>query len=128
MQSNPKDVEDAFYGEAMSIPQAQRGTAEIPPGDLAAHILKLPFRVAFKGSRFKSQAVEILRLQPAKREPMLRSIKHWSDIQLREQIGAKIADVESALIQIVGVLPPEPCSSCLEDKGPWGKFVSFIAV
>lgn len=51
------------------------------------------------------------------REPLQRSTKHSTGKRLDERIGSK------ALIQIVGEVFQQECTSCLQNDGPWAKCI-----
>ncbi|CAI7586731.1 unnamed protein product [Penicillium pancosmium] len=58
---NPPEVENEAYGGSMAIPAAQvaqAGQGDVAPGEMAALIMQLPFKVAMENERDKSKAIE----------------------------------------------------------------------
>ncbi|KAJ5952336.1 uncharacterized protein N7479_010749 [Penicillium vulpinum] len=112
-------------GSDTIIPAAISGTANHPPGALAAHIKRLDFPKAHfrKSDRLKSDALEDMSLMPAQRDPVLRSEKTWTGPKLDRIIGESLDNIESALQQVVGVRVEPPCLSCLRGHGPWNSCV-----
>ncbi|KAJ5213703.1 hypothetical protein N7449_000872 [Penicillium cf. viridicatum] len=87
------------------IPTTTSGTAEYPPGALAAHIKRLNYNEALfrNDGQLKSDALEVINLMPAKRDPILLPEAAWSGTTLDYIINERVENIESALMQVVGV-------------------------
>jgi hypothetical protein len=103
------------------IPAAISGTADHPPGALAARTKRLDYsRAYFRNSeRLKSDVLEIMKQMPAQRDPVLRPGKLWTGVELDRNINERLDNIESALLQVVGVRAEKPCISCERGHGPW---------
>lgn len=108
-----------------AIPTATSGTADYPPGALAAHIKRLNYNEArfYNDGQLKSDALEVMNLMPAKRDPILRPETAWSGATLDQIISERIENIESALMQVVGVPAEQPCIPCQRGHGPWNTCV-----
>ncbi|CAI7618770.1 unnamed protein product [Penicillium crustosum] len=87
---------------------------------IAAHIKRLNY----DGTRFrhygqlKSYALEVMNLMPAKRDPILcREMAQWG-ATLDQIINDRIENIESALMQVVGVTAEQPCVPFQWGHGP----------
>ncbi|CAI7611104.1 unnamed protein product [Penicillium viridicatum] len=102
------------------------GTADSPPGALAAHIKRLNYNEArfYNDGQLKSDALEVMNLMPAKRDPILRPETAWSGGATLDQIiNERIENIESALMQVVGVPAEQPCISWQRGHGTWNTCV-----
>ncbi|KAJ5412826.1 hypothetical protein N7465_005131 [Penicillium sp. CMV-2018d] len=88
------------------------GTANSPPGALAAHIKRLNYNEA-----------RVMNLMPAKRHPILRPETAWSGATLDQIINEGIENIESALMQVLGVPAEQPCIPYQRGHGLWNTCV-----
>ncbi|KAJ5995672.1 hypothetical protein N7481_002649 [Penicillium waksmanii] len=98
----------------MTIPAAhvaQAGQGDVAPGEMAALTMQLPFNVAMENERYKSKAIEEMHHRTMLRGPLLRSKKYSAPDDLIQAIGKKLANEESAMIQIVGTEPHLECKA-----------------
>ncbi|KAJ5256313.1 hypothetical protein N7505_011464 [Penicillium chrysogenum] len=81
-----------------------------------------------RNARFlKTPLLRLLATMTELREPLLRPTharaSHWTPLRMHEMIGNEAANVESAMIQVVGRAQDAECDSCLRDHGPWAQCV-----
>ncbi|CAI7650485.1 unnamed protein product [Penicillium bialowiezense] len=107
------------------LPAKEAGDEIIPPGRWAALIKTIPWGVARAGEYIKTDALRLLITVPSRREPAQRTKTQYPAKRLFERIGASVASVESALIQVVGDISPQKCENCLKQNGPWAHCVRF---
>ena len=89
------------------------GWQNIAPAEWAAHIKDIPSHVSVKmQTSYAKSAVGALIAASPLREPLLRNSKSLSGAQLDELIQGKRCNLESALIQIVGIVESQECSGC----------------
>jgi hypothetical protein len=119
MKSAPQEPDFQEYGTPMEIPAGKSGSVNLEPGQWANHIMSLPYKVARKASAIKTAAIRVLSAAEPLREPLVRHTKNYTGKRLDERIGDQAANVESALIQIVGEVSQEACENCLRGEGPW---------
>ncbi|KAJ5356375.1 hypothetical protein N7517_010984 [Penicillium concentricum] len=105
----------------IEIPAITWGTAEKPPGALAAHIKRLDYSVAHSGDsgRLTSEALAFMSLMPAQRDLVLRPNVSWMRVILERTLNSRIENIESALLQVVGLRAEHPCVPCQRGYGPW---------
>lgn len=96
---------------------------DIPPGPLAYRIRRLEFRVARTGDWLMSLYLELLVCLPSLREPRLRK-NSLSMQSLERMIGESLYHVESAMMQIVGMVNRNRCIPCRQRLGPWSECVT----
>lgn len=61
----------------------------------------------------------------AVREPLQRSFTRYTGKRMDERIGSSAADVESAMIQVVGQVCEQECVSCQKRDEPWAQCIRF---
>lgn len=107
----------------VTIPVAKLGWAPLPPAEWAAYLKEHAFWVSL-GTRGPNEIITLYNA-PSRNEPLLRHGKPISGLMLKCKISNKAYNVESALIQVVGTIEPEPCERCGRGNGPWAKCISF---
>lgn len=85
----------------------------------------LPWKVARRDKFIKTEAIKLLMAVESRREPAQRSSTGYTGKRLDERVGANAANVESILMQVVGDISPQECTSCLKGNGPWAHCVVF---
>lgn len=71
----------------------------------------LPWKVARNGRYIKTKAIETMKAATAVREPLQRSTTHYTGKGMEDRIGSSASNVESAMIQIVGEVSQQECTS-----------------
>ncbi|KAF3019923.1 hypothetical protein E8E15_003971 [Penicillium rubens] len=102
ISSLPEESGSHRVGAPSQIPAGKAGGADMNPGPWADYAMTVPWK-----------------------EPLQRSTTNYTGKRLDERIGSKAANVESILIQIVGEVSQQECTSCLQNDGPWAKCVRF---
>ncbi|KAJ5585150.1 uncharacterized protein N7459_004950 [Penicillium hispanicum] len=109
-------------GPSVTIPGGFLVTRDVPPGQRAERIKRLDYARAHQGDNFKTSLLQFLNDKLAQREPILRNRKRIWDMQDRI-IGKSIANIESALAQVVGRRAENACTACRRHLGPWNTCV-----
>ncbi|KAJ5470942.1 hypothetical protein N7530_008299 [Penicillium desertorum] len=109
----------------LEIPAGQAGGADRIPGAWAEYAMTVPWKVARKARKLQTRAITLLKGATTVREPLQRSSTLYTGKRLDERIGSKAANVEPILIQIVGEISQQECTSCLQNNGPWAKCIRF---
>lgn len=125
LNRNLREPPSQLIGEEFTIPGGHSGSSHVDPGHVTEWIMRLPFRTTLDGLVYKSKALEELHQQPVIRGRLTRSIRKMTCAKLTGFFESNIVNIESAIIQIVGEISPEPCSQCLRQQGPWAKCVVF---
>ncbi|KAJ5796227.1 uncharacterized protein N7518_004767 [Penicillium psychrosexuale] len=112
-------------GAPSQIPAGEAGSQDTTPGPWAEYAMTLPWKVARNARKIKTQALMQLKQATPVREPLQRSTTNYTGKRLDERIGSRAANVESILIQIVGEVSVQECTSCLQNNGPWAKCIRF---
>lgn len=101
------------------------GILEAPPSDWAAMIRTLPFSEArAHDDSIKTPLLQTLFEQIPRREPMISNSSSATPEQLFRMIGSGTANIESAMIQIVGTrAEDDSCLECLQGQGIWNSCV-----
>ena len=89
----------------------------------AEYVCGLPWTTARQHQALKSRELAILAAMQSRRELVLRNTKNWTAKKLDESIGRKRVNVQSAMMQIKGVVPLADCKHCAEGRGPWAKCI-----
>lgn len=106
------------YGQADVVPATVGGSAiDRPPGQMAATVKRLEFTVAREGTELKSELLQRLNILPARREPIFRASTPNTPLQFYGKMNRMIANVEAALMQVVGTAPDIECRHCRRTKG-----------
>jgi hypothetical protein len=121
MKSAPQEPNFQEY----RIPVGKSRSANLEPGQWAHHIMRLPYKVAQNARGIKTAALRLLSAAEPAREPLVRHTINYTGRRLDERIGDQAANVESALIQIVGEVSQEECRNCLRGEGPWTQYIRF---
>lgn len=110
-----------------SLPATVLGTDQCPSGQWAKHIMGTLWAKARNARFLKTPLLRLLATMTELREPLLRPThvraSHWTPLRMHEMIGNEAANVESAMIQVVGRAQDAECDSCLRDHGPWAQCV-----
>lgn len=113
-------------GTTVTMPGPKTGTIVLEPAEWAQHIMRMEWKVARSARGFlKTPALRLLSTAEPRREPLLRFNTRYDRERLEERIAANASNIESAVIQVVGELPPQACVSCLRGYGPWARCVRF---
>ena len=121
----PEETTSHVIGAPISIPIGRAGGADLAPGAWAEYAMKILWKVARNARNIKTRAIKLLREATPKREPLQRSTTHYTGKRMDERINSRAANVESILIQIVGEVSRQECTSCLQNDGPWAKCIRF---
>lgn len=118
--------ESATYSQPTKIPAVNVGSRFLPAGDWARYIKQIPWPVAIKGKQLKSDLLRSLVGKPSKNELSIRwgERARWTPSATAAKIGSRIANVEAALIQIVGTESSPACDTCQKDFGPFSHCVT----
>lgn len=97
-----------------------------PAGEWAQYGKHVPWTVAIKGKLLKSELLRILVQLPNRNELSVRwgERVRWTPKSMSTKIGARLTNVEAALIQIVGTESPNACNSCEKESGPFSHCVT----
>ncbi|CAI7586804.1 unnamed protein product [Penicillium pancosmium] len=104
------------------IPVAKLGWAHLPPAEWAAYFKDEASSVSTP--TLNRSAIGVLRAAPSLQEPLLRHEKPISNIRLSRKVSLNFQNLESALIQTVGIIEPQECTYCLRGNGRWEKCIS----
>ncbi|KAJ6015274.1 hypothetical protein N7540_009865 [Penicillium herquei] len=109
----------------LQLPPIAVGRRSQPPGAWAALVQQLPFRAARTGDQLKGDILPVTHRMPAVREPVRRSILPFarSSEWLYQKLDEFRSCVQSAAIQVVGIIPVEECDHCKRGHGPWTECV-----
>lgn len=87
--------------------------------------MSLPWKVAGSGRFIKTEAIKVMKGATAVRKPLQRSSTRYTGKRMDERIGSSAANVESAMIQVVGQVCKQECVSCQKRDGPWAQCIRF---
>lgn len=118
---NSRSAGKAFvkFGDVTIIPEGRAGTEEKPPGKWADLLWETPWKVAIKGRYLKGSLLPELIKRKPKRELMARERFFWSEKRKDERIADRVWNVESAMIQCVGDVMEDECTSCIKHQALW---------
>lgn len=107
------------------IPIAENETDERPPGQWARWTRELPWARAKKHNEARGECLKIMITIPLQRELLLarRKTVVCDPEAVLNRMGASIANVESAMMQIVGSVAETPCNHCSLGYGIWSRCV-----
>lgn len=109
----------------LTVPVTMAGNEDMMPGEWAAYIKTLPWKIARVGDLPKTTAMKALMESAAVREPVPRATTWETSSKMVEKISSRAVNVESALIQITGDVSQPGCKRCMRGSGPWAQCVRF---
>lgn len=109
-------------GLPLIVPVAKLGWAHLPPAGWAFYFKYAASRASTR--TLNHSAIGVLRAAPSLQEPLLRHQKPISNLPT-QRIGPNFRNIESALIQTVGIIEPQECTNYLRGDGQWAKYISF---
>lgn len=114
------------FSEPTTIPAVKVGSQLQPAGEWAKYVKQVPWTVAIKGKLLKSELLRTLVELPNRHELSVRwgERVRWTPNSMSTKIGARLTNVEAALIQIVSTESPSACDSCEKEFGPFSHCVT----
>lgn len=109
----------------MTVPVGQAGGGTVSAGPWATYIMSLPWKVARSARFIKTEAIKVMKGATTVRDPLQRSSTRYTSKRMDEKIRSSAANVESAMIQIVGEVSQQECNSCQKRNGPWAQCIRF---
>lgn len=95
----------------------------LAPGAWATYGIQSHWRADRGDRKFKTGDLQRFAVAPSLREPMEQSSTRWTGKRMDEKICARVANIGSVVIKIVGQVQAAVCSDCRRDKGPWSQLV-----
>lgn len=121
----------AAVGTAATLPPPVLGQSIEGPGEWAALVMKMNWKVARTGKALNTENLRTLSGITQKRELILRpgNPGEWSGTRLNKEIGESSRHVEAAATQIVGDYHKDiECEACEKEQGPFAHCVTFPGI